>query len=644
MIRLTQLSTTLAIGVLMALWPATLMAATGEGTEAAAGSSADVAAAAPLPDDGPMYMISGLELEYLKPNTAAPAIAELMALPVTLTLTSQGFVGPRPGVQGITRTLSELSFKTEACPYYASALQAILDAVRNELSARKYLGIYVAPDPMQITEGGQDLRQAGETGLTILIAMGNVTQVRSLAHGERIDPEQRVNHPLHERIVQRSPIQPYAEPAAVRSDLIRKDFLDDYTLFLSRHPGRRVDVALSAAPEIGSVNLDYLITETKPWLVYGQISNTGTENTDCLREQFGFRNYQFTNQDDIFAVDYVTANFDSVHAIVGSYEARIGDADRARWRIFGGWNEYTASDVGIAADTFEGVSWHGGGELIFNVYQDGPLFLDVIPGARYESIEVQDTITPGWRGEDFLLWYVTLRAERLSDWSAFRSSLTYEWQCADITDVQNVDLGRGGTNDSWGILRGDISQSFYLEPLLDLEAWQDPSTPESSTLSHEMYFSARGQYAFEHRLVPHFEMLAGGLYTVRGYRESVAAGDNGVVATAEYRFHVPKAAALEAEPRMVNGQPFRFAPQQVYGPTDWDWMLKAFLDTGVVYSNGAAGDPSDVEVLIGTGVGTELQIKRNVTARLDWGIALKDVEGATSAGSQRLHFVVTVLY
>ena len=41
----------------------------------------------------------------------------------------------------------------------------------------------------------------------------------------------------------------------------------------------------------------------------------------------------------------------------------------------------------------------------------------------------------------------------------------------------------------------------------------------------------------------------GGLYSVRGYSESDSAGDAGVLMTAEYRYHVPRAFAIATQGR-----------------------------------------------------------------------------------------------
>jgi len=57
-----------------------------------------------------------------------------------------------------------------------------------------------------------------------------------------------------------------------------------------------------------------------------------------------------------------------------------------------------------------------------------------------------------------------------------------------------------------------------------------------STLAHELYFSLHGQYAFNNRLVPQAQDVAGGMYSVRGYPESFAAGDSGFAGSLDIGF------------------------------------------------------------------------------------------------------------
>jgi hemolysin activation/secretion protein len=593
--------------------------------------------------DLPNYPVSRFHLEYLRENPDHPPIAELLETSVQLAREDGSFIVPSADEEAEWFTLAELN-QDAPRQFHAAALQRILEATRDALLDRQLQGVYVAPDPQQIDRTGRDLRPEGRTELRIVIVTGVVTRMRSLAHGERIDPSERVNHPRHARILSESPIRPRMDDQPV-SDLIYKNALDEYVLLLSRHPGRRVDVALAAAPETGGVALDYLITEVKPWLVYAEIANTGTENTSDLREQFGFRHYQLTNNDDILAFDYSTAGFDEVHAVYGSYDTRLFDSNRLRGQIYGRWSEYTASDVGLNNDTFTGESWSVGGDLLYNVYQQGITFIDFGGGVRYEHLETSDTLPGSIDGNaDLVVPRLTGRFERLHDWAPTRVTVNLELMFDQASGTELSRLGRPDVDDQWALLMWDASQSLFLEPLLDREAWQDPTTPRSSTLAHELYFLLRGQSSFGDRIIPQHEMVAGGLYTVRGYDESITAGDTVVIATAEYRFHLPKALPIEPEPGELFGETFRFSPQHVYGPTDWDLMLKGFLDAAWVTEYAGAGLGRDSEHLISTGVGLELQYKRNLTVRIDWGVVLHEVDGEADEGDNRVHFLVRLLF
>ena len=178
--------------------------------------------------------------------------------------------------------------------------------------------------------------------------------------------------------------------------------------------------------------------------------------------------------------------------------------------------------VGFFDDDCNGETWELGGELIANIYQDRELFVDLFGGARFLSTEVSNPLV-GEGQESFVLPKVGLRFEKTTETSSMTGSVGLEWQVGGITDVQSAQLTRLGRtlpDDDWEVLKWGINHSFYLEPLLDRDAWQDPTTPKSSTLAHEIAMSIKGQYAFNNRLIPNLEQPGGGLYTVRGYPES----------------------------------------------------------------------------------------------------------------------------
>ena len=612
-----------------------------------------------LPEDGLAYPISEFVLRYVRDNPLHPPLEDVMAMPVQLGRVADGYVAPRADVELVTITMAEAATRgTER--YYGSALQRIIEAVRDSMVSRNLLGVYVAPDPLQINEAGADLRkpQNASNSLTLVIATGTVTQVRTLASGERvtegskwqgaIKPEERINNKVHKRILERSPIQPYHEPAegeeaAEQTDLLRQDALDRYLFHLSRHPGRRVDASVAADEELGGVILDYQVTENKPLTLYAQISNTGTKATDYWRQRFGFIHTQLTNNDDILSFDYITSWFDQTNAVLASYDAPFPN-DRFRWRVYGNWTEFTADDVGFFGQDFTGESWAVGGELAWNFFQKRELFFDIFGGARFENIRVDNQAFLITGDEDFVVPYVGLRMDRRTDTYATQASVQLEWWLSDASQDELATLGRTLPDTDPIVFKGGLSHSFYLEPFLNRRGWEDLSTPNDSTLAHEILASVRGQYSFGNRLIPQAEQVVGGLYTVRGYPESLVAGDDAIIGSIEYRLHLPRLFGLEPEPGRLFGSPFRGAPQYVFGPVDWDLVPKAFFDIGRTFISDRLPFEQE-ETLIGVGIGVDLLYRRNLNVRLDWGFALEDVQTANvNEGSNRLHFVATILF
>ncbi len=620
----------------------------------AAGESATGEAAAEAgpeetqPDDGSRYPVSRFVLHYESEHPGHPALSNLQNLGVALGRVEDGFVAPRPGLPVQTWQLSR-SADGEVF-FYASAIRHMAAAVVDALGRHGLVGVYVqaAADDVD-PKTGEDLRAEGDTQLDLVVYTTVVKEVRTVASGERVPSEQRVNHPAHRRIRECSPVQP-SDETGQRRDLLNKDVLDDYVFRLNRHPGRRVDVAVSSAGAEGAAVLDYLVAESRPWLTYFQFANTGTEETEEWRERFGFVHNQLTGEDDILSLDYVTGGFDEANAFVASYRRPL------RWqefdlRLYGSWSEFDASDVGFAGQDFSGETWYAGAEVIWTIYQRGQLFLDLIGGARWQNVEVDNELTGVTGDEDLFLPYVGLQLERKNRRANTRAYVDIEHNFSGLPDTDHggvEDLGRMDVESEWTVVHWDISHSFFLEPVLCPESWDDLSGSETPTLAHELAFALKGQHALGNRLIPQMEATAGGTYTVRGYPESAAAGDNVYVFRAEYRYHVPRALEPRPDPPEVPllGRPFRFAPQQPFGQPDWDLILKVFFDAGhtdVADRQAALSEYN--ETLRSCGLGVELQVLRNLNVRCDWGHTLADLDnGEADENEDRLHVGVTLVW
>lgn len=598
---------------------------------------------------GAAYTVTRIEFRYGKQHPQLPPIGELMTLTVQLGKVADGYIAPAPGVEAVTVRLADVP-GLPVHRFYEGAIRSINVAVVRFFNQRKLIGVFVTIDPDDLDmETGEDLRDEGNTVLREVVWVGTVARVRTIASGDRIAKENRIDSPWHESIRRSSPIRPAADGG--RNDLLLKDALDRYVYRLNRHPGRRVDVALSSSGEPGEVWLDYLVSENKPWLAYAQLSNTGTSQTGKWRLRFGAVHNQLTGNDDILSVDYSsTIRIDDVHSVTVAYEAPVWRSDWLRWRIGGGYSEYTAADVGLPGATFTGRDIDLGAELIANVFQYKQLFIDLVAGGRWRRVVTNDVLLGVHEEEDFFLPHLEARLSRRTDTAATAAMIRLEGNCRSVGGTHNNgidDLGRADATSDWWLLRWAVSQSFYLEPLLNPAAWEDARTPESSTLAHEMFFAFSGQSSLGHRLIAQTQEVVGGLYSVRGYAQSEAAGDNGLAATAEYRFHLPRAFGVQKDPEKVKifGQPFHYARPSTYGRPDWDLIFRTFFDAGRTTIESPLVGEQD-QCLMSWGLGLELQVRQNVTFRVDWAQALRDIAGGagTTAGSHRFHIVLTLLY
>lgn len=599
--------------------------------------------------DGGRYPIAGFEVHYAEDHPRHPSLDDILAADVTLGRVDDGYVAPRDGIP-------EAKIALRAAPYtyyYASAIRSINEQLVKRFNDRGLIGVLVQPLETDLEPGtGRDLRTPGQRGLTLVVRTGRVEEVRTFAAGERFEGDERLNAPQHHEIAEDSPARPDSE-----KELMMRGDLERYTARLNRHPGRRVDVEVSPALKPGGVYLDYMVAEYKPWYAYVQASNLGTEGTTEYRQRFGFTHTQLTNHDDILRLDYVTGNFDKIHAAVGDYEAPVFGFDfdgRLRWRAFGNWSEYESSILGfgeISSDRFDGQSWTAGLQLIANVLQFDELFVDVFAGARWMNVEANNKLSTAEGKDDFFIPKVGFLVERRTDTSYFRLNMSYERNIASVAGTSNEEienLGRQEVSRNFDMVRADMQLAFYLEPLLFRRGYQDPSTWWSSTLAHEIYLGFRGQQSLGKRLIPNEVMTAGGLYSVRGYPEAATYGDHVYMGTVEYRLHIPRLLrprAQEASTIPLLGD-FRGRPQYVYGRPDWDLILRVFTEAAKTRKvDDIPGEHDDT--LWGAGVGLELLLKRNISVRFDAAQALSRVKGSANTihdNSREYRWLITILY
>lgn len=606
-------------------------------------------------EDGPIYRVSTFDLRYRTEHKDHPAIQSIGEARVKLgVLPSGAYVQYREGLPSVTIRVADVVEGTPTT-FHLSAVIAVAKAIVADFSARGYSGVSVQIDPQDIdNKSWQDLRPPERSTLRMILWTGKAARVNTLALGPRLGADKAKGDqvaarydnpdPVHRRIRAQSPVQV--------GDLLNVGEVDDFVARLNRHPGRSVQAQqspLEGPDDPEAAELTYSIYEAKSWSAYAQLSNTGTKQTDQWRERFGFVHNQLTSHDDILRVDFVTGGFGDTFALTGSYEFPLL-SDRISARLFGTYSEFSASQVGLAGESFGGKTAQGGAEVTGLIYQHRNWFVDAVGGGRWQRVSVTDTLLGSQGDADFFIPYLGARVERNSLARNTSGGVSFETNLTSVDQASLDQLGRFDTDSHWLLMKYDFSHSELIGP-----AWGI-----GDSLAHEVGVRIRGQEAFGARLIPNEQDVVGGAYTVRGYPESASAGDSTIVASFEYKYHLPRGFAPGEPGTLFGSTPlatrskwfgdyfsdFRYQPQEPMGMTDWDLIFTGFLDVGrTTKSNKLVGE-SD-HTLSSIGVGAEYQIRNNVSVKLDWGFALSDVkDGANniSVGDSRIHAMFTLLY
>ena len=430
----------------------------------------------------------------------------------------------------------------------AMALLDVYDAIVKRLTDRGIVGVYImaAVNPA----AGVDLRPPDTIDIEIQIFVSEVAKIRTIARkipfrfGDlpKINDDDApdgvvVKDRKHLWIKEKSPVFVFNEKKG--GGLLEKRRLQDYLSRLNRFPGRRVDAAINATGETGKVMLDYLIREQRPWMVYVQTVNNGTESTGEWRNRVGAEIRQLANKDDILRLEFTTTDLEGYNSGILSYQFALAKPDLLKMRIYGLYGEYSAEDVGFAGASFKGSSLTAGTAITWTPLYWHGFPLDMTLGGEFLRVNVENEASALESTGDFILPYLGIGTERITD----RYSLSTFWQVKGSfhgPDQEDLDgLGRFDTDGEFWFLNGDIAASIFLEPLILGKKWGDLGKNGEKwwrgMLANELAITAHGQYTLdEHRLIPQLEQIAGGYTTVRGYPESFTAGDSGFVGSVEY--------------------------------------------------------------------------------------------------------------
>lgn len=506
-----------------------------------------------------------------------------------------------------------------------AAIKEIAKAILKAMNERGLIGVIVRVDPDQITKNGQDIRENTQN-ITFIIYPTVVSKIQTTAKGERFDYYELENNNNYDYILENSPIQPYSSFQGYKYDYLKQDLMDNYLAKLNRNKRRYIQAKIEKDPETSGVILNYIVQEDKPWIVYFSAMNTGAKYDRKWNEVFGYINTQLTSRDDSLSLTYLTGSFKKIDVFNLNYETQIRKGFYLK--VLALLNNYKASSFGMLNTEFSSREIAGRVEFGNNFYQNKNLFIDVFVDGKFRNINVTNRINKFKEDANFFLPYLGFRLENVFYEHLFKGIIKFGGNCKNIAytpSEQSLEIfGRENVDNRWTVLKADIYASNYFGSSLDIFK------------PHEFIFNIDGQYAFNYRLIPQARVVYGGQFTVRGYPESISAGDSGINIISQYQYHVAKGY-------------FNRKNYQLRGLPDWDLIPSVFLDYAGTINNKKPSYELDLS-LLGSGVGLEYTWKNNLRMHLQLGFALLDFidplekNNNVYSGHSEVHFSTTLTY
>ena len=588
--------------------------------------------ATPVVPADPGVLVEHFEFRYGLENPKLPDLTALNQVNVRLVHEGEVWRAPTADV-GEILTLGNIPAGSR---FDAGALRVVAQELVRWYNARDLFGVWVAFQDLEATSSGLlDQRKGDDHTARLVVWASQIAEVRTLARGKRFKPQFSVNNPKHKRLITKSPLQP--------GSLFRQSVLNNYLHGLSLHPGRLLEASIASAGEPGKVVLDFLVNESKPWQIFSQVTNFGTQSTGVWRGRIGFQDTQLTNHDDVLNVDAISTPDFKTYGSFLSYRIPVFRPAKLLARIYGSYGDFLAGgDTALKDLRFAGKNWVGGVEFTNSLSLPRDWEMVTALGANYDHYQIQSEISSQRLAggfSNFLVPFVSTTVSLDRGWWRVGSNLRYDKTVGSFANLNASDgfsaLGRIAADSDWASLRWNVSGTMFLEPLFF-------GTEKARYQANQLSLSVRGRKLLTgSRLIPQEQEPIGGALSVRGYPESILSADEFVASSFEYAFHFPHV-LKPGEQGTLFRQPFSWRPTKPRQSPDWDLVLRAFYDFAYRQVTPAPlieGQTAPTTVALvdknltmsGVGGGMELLVKQNFSLRCDVGMALDELRDDTAA-------------
>ncbi len=361
---------------------------------------------------------------------------------------------------------------------------------------------------------------------------------------------------------------------------------------LNRESGRQVTPLVQPGKAPGTVDVDLKVTETEPLHASLELTNDHPVDTTPLRLTATLRYDNLWQRGHTVSVSYAVAPEDRAQSQVfaGSYLALV---PQSRWSILL-YGYQSNSNVATLGDV----------TVLGKGYAIGMRGIDQLPPLG----PVTQTLSVGF---DFKHFYQLLASA--STTAAPTESAVDYWPLTAVYSVQ-LDTAASSTHASLGATAGlrtaaraeyvfQVNRAYADGNFIHVNLDVDHTRNLPLGLVGDVHLTAQ---ASNQPLLSGEQVSAGGLSSVRGYLQSAAVGDQGVVAS------------LELRSPLINVAPRRWLD---------DWRMFGFGDFGQTWLEKPLADQKSQTLLYSAGLGARFQLFERLNGNVVLGVPLAAVRG-----------------
>lgn len=393
--------------------------------------------------------------------------------------------------------------------------------------------------------------------------------------------------------------------------------------WMNRNPFRRSDAVFTPGKEPNTTDIELITWDRLPVRMYGGFDNRGNDGIGTERMFAGFNVGNFLRLDHRISYQYTCSlTFGSLNAHTARYDMPLPWRDEIS--VWYGYSTVHLKHIGSEFHS-RGSSEQASGRYTF-ASQDGHVS-DFTFGYDFKRTNnnLEFSETPVFSSKVVI--------------GQFVAGYTYQSQPGCSVFYFNAELV-GQPGGYWRHMKNSEYQTlrpYAINSYLYGKAAAE-YTHRFVNKEISLYARAAGQYSSAN-LLPSEEFGIGGADTVRGYKERIANGDDGILGNFEFRWDLFSFVRKKLEcPTCCESN------EQIYDRRKLGDLFSfiAFFDYGYTHVHKTSPFEQTCAYLMSAGPGLRYVFDRYVNARLDWGIQLHKIE-AESYGS-RLHFSVIGSY